>query len=287
MNIIVTGSNGQLGTELQKMAAHYKSYNFIFTDIDSLDITQYDAVEAFIKKHKPEVVINCAAYTAVDKAEKESKQVYSINTAAVKNLAEMSAKYKFVLVQISTDYIYEGLNYKPYTENDTANPKSIYAKSKYESEIEIIFNTKKAVIFRTSWLYSAYGHNFVKTILKLSKEKQSIDVVYDQIGTPTYAGDFAKAILEAMPQIIKANGVEIYNYSNEGVASWYDFAKATTQIAGLKCNINPIETKDFKADAQRPFYSVLNKSKFKKFFKQEIPYWKDSLEKCISIIKQN
>ena len=284
MNVLVTGANGQLGSEIREISPLYKDYNFIFTDVETLDICKFEAVETFIKKNKPEIVINCAAYTAVDKAESEKEKVYSINTNAVKNLAEMSSKYKFSLVHISTDYVFEGLNFKPYTENDTANPKSIYGKSKYESEIEIIFNTRKGVIIRASWLYSSYGNNFVKTILKLAKEKGKLDVIFDQIGTPTYAADLAKAIMEALPQIAKVNGAEIYNFSNEGVASWYDFANAIVDIAGIECIINPIETKEFKQEARRPQFSVLNKSKFKKAFKQEIPYWRDSLEICLGKI---
>lgn len=286
MNIIVTGSNGQLGSEIKDLSQNYKQYHFTFTDLDTLDITKDEEVASFIKKNKPQIVINCAAYTAVDKAEKERELVYKTNTNAVKNLAELSSKLGFVLVQMSTDYIFEGLNHKPYTENDTPNPKSIYAKSKHEAEIEMIFNTRKAVIFRTSWLYSSYGHNFLKTIIRLAKEKGKVDVVCDQIGTPTYAGDLAFAILEAMPQIAKANSLEVYNYANEGVASWYDFAKAIVEMAGLKCTVTPIETKDFRMEAQRPYYSVLNKSKFKKFFKQEIPHWRDGLAKCLQRIKQ-
>lgn len=281
MNILVTGAYGQLGSEIKDLSPLYKSYSFTFTDADTLDIGNADVVAQFIKKIKPDVVINCAAYTAVDKAESEKEKVYAINALAVKNLAELSSKYKFTLVQISTDYVFEGLNYKPYTENDTANPKSIYAKSKYESEIEMIFNTRKGVILRTSWLYSSYGNNFVKTILRLAKEKGKLDVIFDQIGTPTYAADLAKAILDAMPQFVKIIGTEIYNFSNEGVASWYDFAKAIVDMAGIKCALTPIETKDYKQEAKRPLFSVLNKSKFKKTFKQEIPYWRDSLAVCL------
>lgn len=281
MNILVTGAYGQLGSEIKDLSPLYKSYSFTFTDADTLDIGNAEAVAQVIKKIKPDVVINCAAYTAVDKAESEKEKVYAINATAVKNLAELSSKYKFTLVQISTDYVFEGLNFKPYTENDTANPKSIYAKSKYESEIEMIFNTRKGIILRTSWLYSSYGNNFVKTILKLAKEKGMLDVIFDQIGTPTYAADLAKATLDAIPQFVKINGTEIYNFSNEGVASWYDFAKAIVDMAGIKCAITPIETKDYKQEAKRPLFSVLNKSKFKKAFKQEIPYWRDSLAVCL------
>lgn len=285
MNILITGANGQLGSEIKDIVPLYKGYNFIFTDIDTLDICNFEAVEKFVKKNAVEVVINCAAYTAVDKAENEKDKVYPINTNAVRNLAELSSKHKFLLVHFSSDYVFEGLNNKPYTENDTANPKSIYAKSKYESEIEIIFNTRKGVIIRTSWLYSSYGHNFVKSILKLSREKGKLDVIFDQIGTPTYAADLARAVMDALPIMQKTNGAEIYNFSNEGVASWYDFACAITSIAGIKCEIKPIETKDYKQEAKRPLFSVLNKSKFKKTFKQEIPYWRDSLGVCLGKIK--
>ncbi|OPZ96101.1 MAG: dTDP-4-dehydrorhamnose reductase [Bacteroidetes bacterium ADurb.Bin408] len=281
MNILITGAYGQLGSELKELSPLYKNYNFTFTDADTLDLTNFDKVTQYIKKIKPDVLINAAAYTAVDKAESEKDIVYAVNAHAVKNLAELSAKYKFTLVQISTDYVFEGLNYKPYTENDTANPKSIYAKSKYESEIEMIFNTRKGIIIRTSWLYSSYGNNFVKTILKLAKEKGKLEVIFDQIGTPTYAADLAKAILDALPQFVKINGTEIYNFSNEGVASWYDFAKAIVDISGIKCTLLPIETKDYKQEAKRPLFSVLNKNKFKKTFKQEIPYWRDSLAVCL------
>jgi len=282
MLILVTGANGQLGSEIKELSATYKNYQFLFTDIDTLDISNHEATEKYLKKNKPDILINCAAYTAVDKAESEKDTVYNINTNAVKNLAELSSKYKFVLVQISTDYVFEGLNYKPYTENDAANPKSIYAKSKYESEIEMIFNTRYGVIIRTSWLYSSYGHNFVKTILKLGKEKEKLEVIFDQIGTPTYAADLAKALLDAVPQMIKTSGTEIYNYSNEGVCSWYDFACAITEIANNKCKIYPIETKNYKQEAKRPLFSVLNKAKFKTIFKQDIPHWRDSLKKCMS-----
>jgi len=287
MNILVTGAKGQLGVELQKLSPNYKNYTFYYTDVDTLDITNYKNVEAFIKKNKPQVLINCAAYTAVDKAESEKALVYNINTHAVKHFAEMSAKYNFVLVHISTDYVFDGQNHKPYTENDTANPKSVYGKSKYEAEIEIIFNTKKAVIIRTSWLYAAHGHNFMNTILRLAKEKELLTVVADQIGTPTYAGDLAKAILDALPSIEKTKSVDIYNYANEGIASWFDFAKAIITEANISCKVKPIESKDFRTDAARPFYSVLNKTKFKNTFKQEIPYWKDSLAHCIRILKED
>ncbi len=286
MKIIITGSYGQLGSEIQSLSSRYASYQFVFTDLDILDITQYESLEAFIKKHQPDALINCAAYTAVDKAEREAKAAQLINLTGVKNLAELSAKYGFLLVHVSTDYVFDGTNYKPYTENASAAPLSVYAKSKYDGEIEILFHAKKAVIIRTSWLYSSYGNNFVKTIMRYAKERGHLDVIYDQVGAPTYAADLAEAILKALPIMQKTKNTEIYNYANEGVASWYDFAKAIVKITGIKCTINPIETKDFKTDALRPFYTVLNKSKFKKTFNQDIPYWRDSLEKCISKISE-
>lgn len=284
MKILVTGANGQLGSEIQSLASKYPAFHFIFTDLDNLDIKDYKAVENFVKKNKPEVLINCAAYNAVDKAEEEGEEAMVLNAKAVKNLAELSTKQKFFLVHISTDFVFDGKAFKPYTENDTANPLSVYAKSKFDGEIEIIFNTKKAVIIRTSWLYSSYGHNFVKTILRLAKAQEHIQVIYDQIGTPTYAADLAKALLDALPQMIKSKSVDIYNYANEGAASWYDFAKAIVKIADIKCNIKPIEGKEFNSKALRPHYSVLNKARFKKTFNQDIPHWYDSLELCLKKI---
>ncbi len=285
-NVLVTGSNGQLGSEIKEIAGQYNQFNFIFTDIEELDITDKSQLDKIMKSQNINCVINCAAYTAVDKAEEEMEKARLINKTAVSNLAEVTTQFKALLVHISTDYVYDGKNCKPYTETDNTNPKCFYGKSKLEGEIEIVFNAAKAIIIRTSWLYSSFGNNFVKTIIKKGKEKGLLNVVYDQIGTPTYAKDLAKAILQIIPDYKSANRSEIYNFSNEGVISWYDFAKAIIEIKKIKCDIIPIETKSYPTPAARPFYSVLNKSKIKKDFNLQIPYWKDSLTECLSKINE-
>jgi dTDP-4-dehydrorhamnose reductase len=222
----------------------------------------------------------------VDKAETEKDQAKLLNATAVKYLSEFASGINALFIHISTDYVFDGKNFKPYVETDMTNPKSVYGKTKLDGEVEVAFNSHKAIIIRTSWLYSSYGHNFVKTIIKAAKEKGSLNVVNDQIGNPTYAKDLAKTILEIIPQYISENKLEIYNYSNEGVLSWYDFAKEIIDIEGVSCKITPVETKDYPTPAARPPYSVLNKTKIKKQFGIEIPYWKDSLKECIIKLKK-
>ena len=282
-NILVTGANGQLGSEIRALHADYP-YNFFFTDKTELDITDKNAAEEFIERIGVDTIINCAAYTAVDKAETDKEGAECINHLAVKNLAEISKKRDIQLIHISTDYVFDGKNYKPYNEDDTPNPNGIYGKTKLEGEKAMMqINPKDSVIIRTSWVYSSYGTNFVKTMLRLGKEKESLGVIFDQVGTPTYARDLAKAILEIMPKL-KNEKVEIYNYSNEGVLSWYDFAKEIMRMAKLNCKIDPIETKEYPTPAERPHYSLLNKSKIKKEFDITIPFWKDSLDECLKIM---
>jgi len=285
MKILITGANGQLGSEIKEISPLYKDLSFTFTDVEELDITNYNALGKYFSKNKFDCIINCAAYTAVDKAETETEKAMLLNATAVKNLAEFATAKKSLFVHVSTDYVYDGRNYKPYAEGDLTNPKSAYGKSKLDGEVEIIFNSDKAIIFRTSWLYSAYGNNFVKTILKFAKEKGVLNVVNDQVGTPTYARDLAKAILDIVPGYDATSKFEIFNYANEGVCSWYDFAKEIVEIAGIPCTVNPIESKDYPQVAQRPFYSVLNKSKIRKHFGISIPYWKDSLKDCLKKLK--
>ncbi len=282
MNILVTGSQGQLGRELQELEKAYPNYTFFFTDIQELDITNEDQIGKFIKAHQIDTVINCAAYTAVDKAETDKQQAMLINATAVKYLAQVCGKSNTLLIHVSTDYVFEGKSFKPYTENDTASPKSTYGKTKLDGEIEVVFNAKRALIFRTSWLYSSYGNNFVKTIAEKAKTTKELKVVFDQIGTPTYAADLAKAILDIIPKIPTKIRTEIYNYANEGVSSWYDLAKAIVDIKKLDCHVEPMLSKDYPTEAQRPFYSVLNKSRVKKDFGITIPYWRESLEKCLA-----
>ena len=282
-NILVTGANGQLGSEIRALHADYP-YNFFFTDKTELDITDKNAAEEFIERIGVDTIINCAAYTAVDKAETDKEGAERINHLAVKNLAEISKKRDIQLIHISTDYVFDGKNYKPYNEDDTPNPNGIYGKTKLEGEKAMMqINPKDSVIIRTSWVYSSYGTNFVKTMLRLGKEKESLGVIFDQVGTPTYARDLAKAVLEILPNI-KNEKVEIYNYSNEGVLSWYDFAKEIMRMAKLNCKIDPIETKEYPTLAERPHYSLLNKSKIKKEFDITIPFWKDSLDECLKIM---
>ncbi len=279
-NILVTGSNGQLGSDIKELSINYNG-NFYFTNKDQLDITSKKAIIDFCEKNKINIIINCAAYTAVDKAESEKILADKINHRAVKKLANISEAKDIKLIHISTDYVFDGLNYKPYIEEYQTNPKSVYGKTKLDGELEVLrINPKNSIIIRTSWIYSSYGTNFVKTMLKLGYDRYELDVIFDQIGTPTYGADLAKVILDIIPNI-KNRKVEIYHYSNEGVLSWYDFAKEIMIISKLECNINPIETKNYPTPATRPHYSLLNKSKIKKDFNIVIPYWKDSLNECL------
>ncbi len=283
-NILITGSKGQLGRGIKDVSPLYPNYKFTFTDIKELDITNKIELEQFFIGKNYQYVLNCAAYTAVDKAEDETEMALLLNSQAVKHLSDICKKENAFLVHISTDYVFDGKNYRPYVENDECCPASSYGRTKQSGEMEIINSGIKSIIIRTSWLYSEYGHNFVKTMLKYGRERESLNVVYDQIGTPTYARDLAAAILEIIPQTADINQTEIYNYSNEGVSGWYDFAKAIMEIAGIDCKIRPIETNEYPLPAPRPPYSVLNKTKIKKQFGIDIPYWKDSLKECIQRI---
>ncbi|WP_434637367.1 dTDP-4-dehydrorhamnose reductase [Sulfurimonas sp. NW7] len=282
-NILVTGANGQVGSELRELSKKY-AYNFFFTDRDSLDITDKVAVEVFVVKNKIDTIINAAAYTAVDKAEEERENADKVNHLAVKYLAEVAKDKNIKLIHISTDYVFDGKNYKPYTEEDTTNPQGVYGVTKLAGENALReINPKNSVIIRTSWVYSSFGANFVKTMLRLGKERESLGVIFDQVGTPTYAKDFAQVILDILPKI-KNDTVAIYNYSNEGVLSWYDFAKEIMRMAKIECEINPIETKEYPTPATRPHYSLLNKAKIKSIFDISIPYWKDSLDSCLKVL---
>ncbi|MFK5882069.1 MAG: dTDP-4-dehydrorhamnose reductase [Sulfurospirillum sp.] len=279
-NILVTGSNGQLGSEIRELSSQY-NYNFLFTDKDTLDITDEKTIKEFIEKNNIDLIINCAAYTAVDKAEDDEVNADKINHLAVKNLSEIAKDKNVKLIHISTDYVFDGKNYKPYNEDDVTQPNGIYGKTKLDGEKAMLgINPFNSIIIRTSWVYSSFGNNFVKTMLRLGRQRDELGVIFDQVGTPTYARDLAKAILDIIPQI-ENKTVEIYHYSNEGALSWYDFAKAIFRLSEVDCKINPIETKDYPTPATRPHYSLLNKSKIKKEFDIEIPYWKDSLNECL------
>jgi len=284
-NILVTGSNGQLGSEVRELSKNYTD-NFYFTDRDSLDITDKEAIFTFVNNNNIDVIINCGAYTAVDKAEAKKSLADEVNRKAVKKLAKVALKKEIKLIHISTDYVFNGRAYKPYQEMQQTDPKTSYGKSKLDGELEILkISPKDSIIIRTSWVYSSFGSNFVKTMLKLGRNKKELGVIYDQVGTPTYAKDLAQAILDIIPKL-SSKKVEIYHYSNEGVVSWYDFAKEIMKMAKLECSIKPIESKDYPTPAQRPHYSLLNKSKIKKDFDIMIPYWKDSLKECLGEINE-
>jgi len=285
--ILVTGSNGQLGNELKEAAKNYYGYQFIFTDIDTLDITDKDQTETFIRNADPGWIINCAAYNLVDKAEKEQDKAILINSSAVSNIAEAIRESECKLIHISSDYIFDGNSNVPYNEGSLPNPLSAYGKSKLEGEKAALMHYGSMVI-RTSWLYSFFGANFVKTILAKGKENDRLRVVFDQTGTPTYAADLASAIMIIISGVIRnklAFHAGIYHYSNEGVCSWYDLATEVVKEAGLDCNIIPVLSKDYQSTAKRPAYSVLDKTKIKETYNLEIPHWRTSLKRCIKMLK--
>lgn len=291
MKIIVTGSKGQLGRSIQELASGYPELTFVFTDLEELDICDAARVEAFFAHETPAAVVNCAAYTAVDKAEKETVLAGSINHHAVANLAKACKNCGAKLIHISTDYLFDGNKSSPYHEKDIVRPQSVYGITKLEGETAILRADIKAIVIRTSWLYSAYGNNFVKTMLRLGKEKEQLGVVCDQVGTPTFAGDLAKVILDILSKTAnddKQFVPGIYHYSNEGAASWYDFTKAIFEYQpDITCRVHPIDTLAYPTPAARPAYSVLNKSKIKTTFAVTIPYWRDSLKVCLIKLKDH
>ena len=287
-NILVTGVNGQLGSEIRCLIDHQPSaidhQRFYFTDRDALDITNKKAIDQFVQNNAIEIIINAAAYTAVDKAEEDENSANKVNYLATRHLAEVAKEHGVKLIYISTDYVFDGKNHTPYNEDDKTNPNSIYGKTKLLGEEAMKeINPKDSIIIRSSWIYSSFGTNFATTMLRLGKERDELGVIFDQVGTPTYARDLAKAILEILPNIHN-DTVEIYHYSNEGVSSWYDFAKEIMRMAKIECKVNPIETKEYPTPATRPHYSVLNKSKIKKKFGITIPYWKESLDNCLKVL---
>lgn len=285
--ILVTGANGQLGSEIRELSEQYTDYVFTFCDRKTLDLSHEDAIKTYFKDNIFDVIINCAAYTAVDKAEIDRELAFSINHKAVETLAHIAKDTNTMLIHVSTDYVFDGRNFKPYVESDTTNPQGVYGESKLAGEESLLaINPPNAIIIRTSWVYSSFGNNFVKTMLRLGHERDELGVIFDQVGTPTYARDLADAILNIIPQIGN-DSVEIYHYSNEGVCSWYDFSKAIFELNKMECHVNPIETKEYPTPAKRPHYSLLNKSKIKNHFNLEIPYWKDSLEECLETLKEN
>ena len=283
-SILVTGANGQLGSELHALSGFYPQHDFTFANRNTLDLSNLCKLEDYFDDKTFDVIINCAAYTAVDKAEFETEITDVINHRAVAILARIAKKKNISFIHISSDYVFNGQNHYPYNESSFPSPINIYGLTKAKSEEALLeASPKNSIIIRTSWMYSHYGNNFVKTMLKLCSEHETLRVVFDQIGTPTYARDLAKAILDILPKI-KNESPEIYHYSNEGVASWYDFSKAIFELANINCAVNPIVTDQYPTPAKRPHYSLLNKSKIKHDFQLSIPYWRDSLKECLVIL---
>ena len=286
-NTLITGANGQLGHCLRDFAKEYPdNYRFFYTDVAELDITDADAIDKYIIDNQINVIINAAAYTAVDRAEDDEENAYRINCTAVANLSNAAKKHDLSLFHISTDYVFSGDSSKPYEENDTPAPKSVYGSTKLAGERAIIESGCQAVVIRTSWLFSEYGNNFVKTMLRLGSERESINVVCDQIGGPTYAGDLAKVIFQLIENGLEHSGTEFYHFANEGVCSWYDFAKAIMEMGGKECLVKPIFTSEYPAKARRPASSVFNLRKIKKTINIEIPYWRDSLILVINKLQE-
>jgi dTDP-4-dehydrorhamnose reductase len=283
--ILVTGSNGQVGSELVRLSTAYKQYEFTFIHRKHLELSSPEAIKNFFDDKTFDAIINCAAYTSVDKAQSESDLADKINHKAVANLAQIAKDKNISLIHISTDYIFDGESCRPYIEADSANPLNVYGKTKLAGEEAILsIAPAKTIIIRTSWVYSSFGLNFVKTMLRLGQERDSLGIVFDQIGTPTYARDLARTILDILPRIENPTPV-IYHYSNEGVASWYDFAKAIIDISHIQCNVRPITTAEYPTPATRPHNSLMNKNKIKNYFGITIPYWKDSLIECLDLMR--
>lgn len=283
MKILVIGSQGQLASELRAISSDYPNHELTFLPKEEIDITQAPDIEKKVRAVNPQVIINCSAYTAVDKAESEVDQAELINVRAVENLAMVSKKFDLHLIHISTDFVFDGLEKRPRVESDPSHPLSVYGRTKLEGENKIIASGVSFSIIRTSWLYSSFGNNFVKTMIRLGREKDQISVVNDQIGSPTYARDLAQMILERINGLIKHKN-EIFHYSNEGEASWYDFAVETMNQKNLRCKVNPIPTVQYPTPARRPAYSLLDKSKIKSTLGIRIAPWKDSLKSCLSLL---
>ena len=280
MNILITGCNGQLGNEMQLLEGSHPQHSYFNTDVAELDITNQEAIETFVEEHHIDGIVNCAAYTAVDKAEDNEELCTKLNAEAPAYLAAAIGKRGGWMIQISTDYVFDGTQHTPYTEEADTCPNSVYGKTKLVGELNVQKFCEQSMIIRTAWLYSTFGNNFVKTMIRLGKEKPELGVIFDQIGTPTYARDLAVAIFAAIEQGIVPG---VYHFSNEGVISWYDFTKAIHRIAGITtCHVRPLHTSEYPTPAKRPHYSVLDKTKIKQTYNIEVPYWEESLAECIA-----
>lgn len=279
-SILITGANGQLGNEMRIVSQEQSTLVFHFTDVAELDICDIDAVERWVTEHNIHCIVNCAAYTNVNKAEEDVALCDKLNHLAPANLAAVAARHGIGLIHVSTDYVFNGKHHTPYREDDTPCPNSVYGSTKLAGEEAIMRLCPTAVIIRTAWLYSTFGNNFVKTMLRLGSERSEMGVVFDQIGTPTYARDLARAILHILHEGIVSG---IYHYSNEGVCSWYDFAKAIFDLGGIStCTLKPLHTEEYPTPAARPHFSVLDKSKIKRVYGVKVPYWVDSLRDCMA-----
>ena len=280
MNILVTGCNGQLGNEMQRLEKDNPQHTYFNTDVAELDITNEEAINRFVEDNQIDGIVNCAAYTAVDKAEENQELCMKLNATAPEYLARAIEKRGGWLIQISTDYVFDGTNHTPYVETDSVCPNSTYGRTKLAGEQAAQQACSRTMIIRTAWLYSTFGNNFVKTMIRLGNEKPELGVIFDQIGTPTYARDLAVAIFAAINQGVKSG---IYHFSNEGVISWYDFTKAIHRIAGITtCHVRPLHTSEYPTPAARPHYSVLDKTKIKQDYGIVIPYWEESLRECMA-----
>jgi len=289
-SILVNGASGQLGQSFQQLAVNYPQYDFIFVDRSHLDLSQNASIEAYFQDHSFDLIINCAAYTAVDKAEEEPVLADMVNHLAVQKLASIAVKQQAKFIHISTDYVFNGEQFRPYIETDRVDPQSVYGATKLAGE-QAVLNTMPvdALIVRTSWVYSPFGNNFVKTMLKLGRQRDALTVIFDQLGSPTYAADLAEALMQIVANKLfnQPNmATELYHYSNEGVCSWYDFSKTIFELSNVNCEVSAIETKDYPTAATRPHYSLLNKAKIKQQFGLKIPYWKDSLIHCLASLKE-
>ncbi|WPO65573.1 dTDP-4-dehydrorhamnose reductase [Bacteroides fragilis] len=283
MNILVTGANGQLGNEMQVLARENLQHTYFFTDVQELDICDEQAVYAYVSEHKIDIIVNCAAYTAVDKAEDNVELCDKLNNIAPGYLARAAQANGAAMIQVSTDYVFDGTAHIPYTEEEPTCPASVYGSTKLAGEQNVMDHCEKAMVIRTAWLYSIYGNNFVKTMIRLGQERDSLGVIFDQIGTPTYANDLAQAIFAAINKGVVGG---IYHFSGEGVCSWYDFTIAIHRLAGIaSCKVKPLHTADYPAKAPRPHYSVLDKTKIKDTFGIEIPHWEESLKRCINQLR--
>lgn len=283
MNILVTGANGQLGNEMQVLARENLQHTYFFTDVQELDICDEQAVYAYVSEHKIDIIVNCAAYTAVDKAEDNVELCDKLNNIAPGYLARAAQANGAAMIQVSTDYVFDGTAHIPYTEEEPTCPASVYGSTKLAGEQNVMDHCEKAMVIRTAWLYYIYGNNFVKTMIRLGQERDSLGVIFDQIGTPTYANDLAQAIFAAINKGVVRG---IYHFSDEGVCSWYDFTVAIHRLAGIaSCKVKPLHTADYPAKAPRPHYSVLDKTKIKDTFGIEIPHWEESLKRCINQLR--